>query len=88
MDKVGLVHKRKKRYMGQILGSFDALVLPHVPEEVAEEFKGLVRQKLNAMALDANEIHSMKPGEEMNGAAVELRDQIDADGRIPRRVTA
>lgn len=89
MDKVALVHRRKKRYMAILLREFEEQVEPHVPKDKAERFKGLIRQKLHALTLDANEIHSLKPGEELNGAAVELRDQIDPTGQaIPRRVTA
>lgn len=89
MDRPALVHKRKKRYMAVILSEFDKHIAPLVPREVGETFKGIVRQKLHAMALDAIEINALQPGEEMNLAAVELRDQADPEGRdIPRRVPA
>lgn len=83
MDRAAFVHRRKKRYMAVILGEFEAKVEAHVPKEIAEEFKGIVRQKLHAMAIDTCEVIALKPGEEMNAAAVELRDQVEA-----RRVTA
>lgn len=86
MDKAAFVHKRKKRYMAVILGEFEENVQPHVPPEVAEQFKGIVRQKLHAMALDTCEVIALRPGEEINAAAVELRDQVGADST--RRVTA
>jgi uncharacterized cupredoxin-like copper-binding protein len=83
MDKAAFVHRRKKRYMAVILGEFETKVEPHVPQEVSEQFKWIVRQKLHAMAIDTCEVIALKPGEEINAAAVELRDQVEA-----RRVTA
>lgn len=88
MDRVALVHRRKKRYMAIILTQFEEICGPYLPPEKADEFKGVVRQKMHALTLDANEIHSLKPGEELNGAAVELRDQIDPSASLPRRVPA
>lgn len=85
MDKVAAVHRRKKRYMAIILGDFEENVEPHIPPEVAERFKGIVRQKLHAMALDTQLIISLKPGEEINEAAFELRDQVGVHST--RRVT-
>lgn len=89
MDKQAAVHKRKKRYMAQILTQFDAEVGPLVPLDVADRFKGAVREKLHAFALDAIEIDSLKPGEEQNGHAVELRDRFGIQPRpTPRSTTA
>jgi len=85
MDKAALVHKRKKRYMAQILGEFEEKVEPHLPPDVAEAFKIAVRRKMHALALDALEITSLRPGEEVNALALELRDQADPDGRHTRR---
>jgi hypothetical protein len=79
MDKQALVHRRKKRYMAVVLEDFEANVEPHLPADVAAQFKGIVRRKLHALALDACEIISLKPGEELNGHAIELRDQLQAE---------
>lgn len=76
MDKAAAVHRRKKRYMGRVLGRFDEHVAPHLPQEVADEFKGEVRAALHGFALDCCEIISLSPGEEQNGHAVELRDRL------------
>jgi hypothetical protein len=85
VDKQAYVHRRKKRYMAQVLEQFERDVEPHLPDGVADQFKGMVRQKLHALALDACEIMSLQPGEELNQAAVDLRDQMaDTD---QRRVT-
>jgi hypothetical protein len=81
VDKAAYVHKRKKRYMAQLLEQFERDVEPHIPPEAADQFKGTVRQKLHALALDACEIMSLQPGEELNGAAVELRDQVSLEQR-------
>jgi hypothetical protein len=85
VDKPAFIHKRKKRYMAQLLSDFEKHVEPHLPTEVADEFKGLARGKMHALALDAVEIISLQPGEEMNGAAVELRDQLHIHGRPHQR---
>lgn len=75
-DKGAYIHKRKKRYMAIILDHFDAEIAPHLPADVADEHRGLVRQKLHALALDSIEIIALKPGVEINGHAVELRDAL------------
>jgi hypothetical protein len=81
MDKANFVHRRKKRYMAQLLEDFEKHVEPHLPPGVAAQFKGTVRRKLHALALDACEIISLKPGEELNGHVVELRDRLHIEGR-------
>lgn len=85
MDKQEYVHRRKKRYMAQLLEDFEKNVQPHLPPDVAEDFKGMTRRKLHALALDACEIIHLKPGEEMNGVAVELRDRLGAGQRPTQR---
>ena len=87
MDKQAYVHKRKKRYMAVVLTEFEASLEEHLPADKAERFKGLVRQKMHALALDACEVMALAPGEEINGAAVDLRDQIDSR-QIKTGVTA
>lgn len=62
--------------MAQILAEFEEHVEPLIPDQVAGKFKGIVRQKLHALALDANEVHGLAPGEEINGEAVALRDRL------------
>lgn len=81
MDKAYFVHRRKKRYMAQLLEEFEKDVEPLIPTEVADKFKGTVRRKLHALSLDACEIISLQPGEELNGAVIELRDRMHAEGR-------
>lgn len=81
MDKAHYVHRRKKRYMAQLLEEFEKTIEPLIPRDVADKFKGTVRRKLHALALDACEIISLKPNEELNGAMVELRDRMHIEGR-------
>jgi uncharacterized secreted protein with C-terminal beta-propeller domain len=78
MDKAARVHRRKKRYMAIILGVFEEHIEPHVTKEQADLFKGIVREKLNAMAIDTIEIMNTPRGVEINEAAEELRDQVGA----------
>lgn len=85
MDKQALVHRRKKRYMAQVLEDFERNVEPHLPTEVAENFKGTIRRKLHALALDAIEFMGLKPGEEVNLEAIDLRDRLHPEGRPIRR---
>jgi hypothetical protein len=75
--------------MAQLLELFEEDVEPHLPPAVAIEFKGIVRRKLHALALDACEIINLQPGEELNGEVVALRDRMHAEGRpIQRRSPA
>ncbi len=81
MDRAAFVHKRKKRYMAQLLDEFDAEIAPLIPEDKASHFKGIVRQKLHALALDAIETFQLPSGVEVNAVAVELRDDIERSHR-------
>jgi hypothetical protein len=72
------VHKRKKRYMAQVLESFEeklepALIGLDLAGEV-QNFKGLVRARMNALATDAVEVYSLDGTP--NGLALEVRDQL------------
>lgn len=85
MDKPAFVHRRKKRYMAQALDRFDALAGPHLPQDVADEVKGIFRSKMHALALDSIEVIQLKPGEEINGHVIELRDRLHIEGRPIKR---
>jgi hypothetical protein len=81
MQKKEYVHRRKNRYMAKILAKFEETVEPVLraegKDQEIEDFKGYVRQKMNALAIDASEIIELKPGETLNWAAVELRDRVN-----------
>lgn len=63
--------------MAKLLDLFEEKVEPHVPTAVAEEFKGQIRAKMNALAVDSCNVIDASPGDEINGYTVELRDQLE-----------
>lgn len=71
MDKTQLIHTRKARYMAQLLDDFEAKAAPLLPAEIADEFKGVVRQKMTALAVDAAEIADLE--ESQNELIAEMR---------------
>lgn len=83
MEKREYVHRRKARYMAKILARFEELCEPELRrqgrDQEIEDFKGYVREKMTAMAIDSCEIIELKPGESLNWAAVELRDRVTAN---------
>lgn len=69
--------------MAQTLEKFEQeieAVLPPGSEGAVQDFKGLVRARFNALAVDAEDIIKLGDGH-MNGVAIELRDQISPVGR-------
>lgn len=83
MDKGQYVQKRKGKYMAQTLEAFEEHIEPHLPPECAgqiQSFKGLVRARMNALAVDAIDIFSLKDGA-LNGAAQDIRDSLSPTGR-------
>jgi hypothetical protein len=83
MDREGYVHRRKRRYLAVTLEDFEEKIEKQLPRDVRErlqanidEFKGTVRGKLNALAVDACEVFGLDD-EELNKAAEELRDSTD-----------
>ena len=83
MDRGEYVHKRKKKYMAQVLEAFEERIEPHLPESEAgavQDFKGLVRARMNALATDASDILSLGEGVQ-NGLAQDVRDRLHPTGR-------
>lgn len=81
MDLKEYIHRRRKRYMAKILARFEETLESELrkagtPESEIEDFKGYVRQKMNAMAVDICQVVDLKPGEEINAVAVDLRDRV------------
>lgn len=78
-DVQAYVRRRGNRYMAKILSRFEELCEPTLREQgktqEIEDFKGFVRQKMNALVIDTNEVVG-NPGEQINWAAVELRDRV------------
>lgn len=69
--------------MAQILDEFENLIEPYLPTNAAgdaQAFKGIVRQRLTALANDAADAAQLAGGE-INGAAQEVRDRLSPVGR-------
>lgn len=83
MDRQQFVHKRKAKYMAQILTGFEEMIEPHLARDAAgdiQAFKGLVRMRLDALAQDAADLLSLDGGA-INGVAQEMRDRLSPTGR-------
>lgn len=83
MDRKGYVHKRGRKYMAQILGAFEDLIEPLLPqdpdtEEKKQKFKALTRARTKALATDACDVLG---NEDLNGAGQDLRDRLHPEGR-------
>lgn len=82
MDKAAYVDKRRKKYLAQLLEAFEELVEPQTTHaESVATFKGLVRAKMNALAVDATDVMNLQMGEEINGFAIETTDRLFPNGR-------
>jgi hypothetical protein len=81
------VHGRSRKYMAQVLEEFENSIEPLLGENGAEagvvqDFKGLVRARFKALAIDANEAFSLATaGMALNGAGQQVRDQLHPVGR-------
>lgn len=83
MDRSEYIHKRKARYMAQVLEAFEELIEPYLTENAngaRQDFKGLVRARINALATDAVDLMSLGE-QEQNGLGLEIRDQLHPTGR-------
>lgn len=84
MDKAEYIQRRRKRYLAQTLDEFESVILPLLPESATPQvtqFKATVRQKFNALAVDAAELVDLGEDMVINGAAVEQKDRIFPHGR-------
>lgn len=84
MDRAEYIHKRKARYMAQVLEAFENDIEPFLTDEAntaRQNFKGLVRARINALATDAADLMSLD-GQVQNEVALDLRDQLQPTGRI------
>lgn len=77
MDRREYVHRRKGRYMAQTLEEFERLIEPLIDPEVAAEFKGIVRRKITALAVDCANV--LDPNFDLNAYATELRDRLQPE---------
>lgn len=79
MTKGEYIHKRKARYMARVLEAFEEHIDPHLPDTAngsRQHFKSLVREHINALAVDAVDVMSIGEDERQNGLALEFRDQL------------
>jgi hypothetical protein len=61
---------------------FEDNIEPHVPDAAAvADFKGLVRAKMNALAVDAIDVMNLSTNEEINGYAIETTEWLFPNGR-------
>lgn len=82
MDKAALIDKRRRKYLAQLMEGFEELVEPQTSNEAAvSEFKGLVRQKMNALAVDATDLINLDDNQEINGYAIDTTDRLYPHGR-------
>lgn len=68
--------------MAQILEEFENEIEPRLPEKVASDFKVLVRRKVSALATDCTQIMELDADQEVNGAALAVRDSLSPDSAI------
>lgn len=82
MDRASYVDKRRRKYLAQLLEAFEELIEPRVDDARAvEQFKGLVRAKMNALSVDAIDVMNLQPDEAINGFAIETTDRLFPHGR-------
>lgn len=70
--------------MGQILSAFESEIEPLLPKDKAQEFKALVRNRLNRFESDIGDlIGIMKSGQSQNAHAQAVRDSLPDTPRVP-----
>lgn len=82
MERGEYIQKRRRKYLAQVLDSFDERIAPLIPagsEVTVEEFRGLCRAKFNALAVDATDVMALDGF--VNSYAEEVKDGLYADGR-------
>lgn len=73
------VHRRKGRYMAQLLEAFEEQIEPLIPAGVSADFKALVRRKFNALAADSVELLELED-KAINELATDIKDRLFSDG--------
>lgn len=83
MDRAYWLQGRRKRYLAQVLSEFERLIEPMIPTIPAaempdvKEFKGIVRARFNALAVDATDIYEQtERGTQVNAEAQRLKDRL------------
>lgn len=85
MNGALFLQQRSKRHMARLMQGFEEMILPHLPAEGrrdVERFKGLARQTIQELTGDGCDvIGATERGEEINGYAVDIRDQATTGAR-------
>lgn len=88
MDRAAWIQQRRRRYLAQTLKEFEEMIeplIPHIPAAelpAVKQFKGIVRGKLNALAVDAIDIFTKtERGTHINAHAEQLRDRLGSTTR-------
>jgi hypothetical protein len=78
-DRAAWLQQRRRRYLARILTDFERYIEPLLPDPTNEgvaRFKGSVRAKLNALAVDAIDVYTeSERGVQINAHAQELKDR-------------
>jgi hypothetical protein len=76
------LQKRSRRHMARALEGYERLIAPTLPASARgheEEFKALLRDTIKDLTSDGCDvIEATRRGEEINGYAIDVRDQIKA----------
>lgn len=86
MDKATWIHKRKGKYMAQVLEKFETDIEPLLngagDGPAVQDFKGLVRARMNALATDCVDLMALGDAAMVqNVAAQDVRDRLHPEGR-------
>ncbi len=68
--------------MVQVLGEFERLILPHLApghDSEVDDFKGVVRRKINRLAYEGKRAGEAQPGEALSSTAADLAETLAFD---------
>ena len=68
--------------MVQVLGEFERLILPHLApghEKQVDDFKGVVRRKINRLAYEGKRATEATPGDILTSTAADLAETLAFD---------
>lgn len=77
MDKAAVIARRRKKHLAILASAFERDIQPRIPNDVAGNFKKLLRGELNTFGKEAAEIAELDRNTELNDHAETLRDIFD-----------
>ena len=84
MDRSQWIQKRRGKYLAQVLEHFERHIEHHLPDAAAgdvDDFKGLVRARMNALATDCVDLMELGArAEQRNLLGDEIRDALHPTG--------